>query len=189
MKRQQQNNEPTRTIFLLEEESAYEMLRCFIPKHFPNLRHKLLQFRGKDNLIKQIPKMLASYPDSNFVILCDRDEDDCVVLKKRIHDLCKQSRCTVRIACNELESWYLAQLDIVAGHFNVPDLAKYQERYKNPDNIINPDKILKRITNNHYQKVRGSKVMGQYLNPDVTRSVSFKHFVNTLKRLEKLKET
>ena len=126
-------------------------------------------------------------PHCPIIILCDQDNEDCVALKQRVLKLCRktgqQSRCIVRIACRELESWYLAQLDIVAAHFGVPELSNNQKRYSYPDNIANPSKELERLTKQQYQKVKGSRIMGQHLNPDVERSASFKHFIGALRKI------
>ncbi|MDR1290660.1 MAG: DUF4276 family protein [Planctomycetaceae bacterium] len=176
-------------LFLLEEESAEEMLRKFIPRCFSSLRCTYRKFKGKNNLIQRLEKTIQNHVDNNcpIVILCDQDDDCCVELRDKILNLCKKthrgSSCVVRIACHEMESWFLAQLDIVAGHFGVPELAKHQKRYEKPDTVKNPSDVLKRITNGNYQKVKGSRIMGEYLDPNITRSVSFKRFVETLRHL------
>ncbi|GHT11510.1 hypothetical protein FACS1894170_05190 [Planctomycetales bacterium] len=178
-------------LFLLEEFSAEEMLKGFIQRCFPSLqgRCQYRQFRGKDNLLKRLPHVVQDYANqcSTIIILCDQDNDDCMQLKNKMIGLCRkagfQSKCIVRILCHELESWYLAQLDVVANRFGVTELAKRQDHYMNPDSIKDPCKELKRMTKENYQKVKGSRIMGQFINPDVTRSTSFKHFVAVLKRI------
>ncbi|MDR3111523.1 MAG: DUF4276 family protein [Planctomycetaceae bacterium] len=182
-----------KVLFLLEEPSAEELLKVFIPRCFPAIqsRCQYLHFRGKDNLLKRLPDTIMNYANqcSKIIILCDQDNDDCIKLKRRIVASCKktgfQSQCVVRIVCRELESWYLAQLDIVAKHFGTADLVKRQHRYKNPDSQNNPAAELKRMTNENYQKIKGSRMMGQYIEPDVVRSTSFKHFVAVLKQISK----
>ncbi len=176
-------------MFLLEEQSAEEMLRQFMPRLFPGVSCSYRRFAGKGELLKRLEKVIRNHDDSecHFVILCDRDQDDCLKLKKRIDSLCRQTgkydRCRIRIACYELESWYLAQLDVVASHFGVPELVRRQNHYPNPDNAEKPSKILERITRNNYQKIKGSRIMGQYLKSDVTRSTSFKNFIKLLRQL------
>ena len=176
-------------LFLLEEQSAEEMLRKFLPRCFPALRCTYRRFSGVNNLLKRLETTIRNHIDIQcpIIILCDQDDKDCVALNEQILGLCKktgqQSRCVVRIACRELESWYLAQLDVVANHFGVPELSKRQNRYLHPDSINKPSKELERLTRQQYQKVKGSRIMGQYLDPNVERSASFKHFIHTLKRI------
>jgi hypothetical protein len=176
-------------LFLLEEESAEEMLKKFLPRCFPTLRCTYRRFPGVNNLLKRLEKTIRNHidPCCPVIILCDQDDKDCIELKKQIRKLCKKtgqhSRCVVRIACRELESWYLAQLDVVASHFGVPELSKRQKRYNNPDHLDDPAKEMERLTNRQYQKVKGSRIMGQHLDPDVERSISFTHFINTLRKI------
>ena len=107
-------------------------------------------------------------------------------LKQRIRIICRKTnrghRCIIRISCRELESWYLGQLDVVAAHFGVPELVNQQNRYRKPDAIKKPSKELDRVTKGNYQKVKGSRIMGLYLNPNDSKSTSFNWFVEALKR-------
>jgi hypothetical protein len=43
---------------------------------------------------------------------------------------------------------------------------------------------LKALTDNRYEKVAGSRAIGQYLQLDNTRSPSFVHLVAAIRRLE-----
>ena len=176
-------------LFLLEEESAEEMLRKFLPRCFPTLRCTYRRFSGVNNLLNRLEKTIRNHVDAQcpIVILCDQDDNDCTERKEHVLARCKKSgqhsRCIIRIACHELESWYLAQLDIVASRLGVPELTGRQQRYNNPDNVAKPSKELERITKRQYQKIKGSRIMGQHLDPDVERSISFKHFVDALRRI------
>jgi hypothetical protein len=176
-------------LFLLEEQSAEAMLKEFLPRCFPTLRCTYRRFSDVNELLKRLEKTIRNHTDTEcpIIILCDQDDKDCVKFKKHISGLCKktrqESRCIIRIACHELESWYLAQLDVVANHFGVPELSKRQNRYSNPDNTNKPSKELERLTKQQYQKIKGSRIMGKHLDPEVKRSVSFKHFIQTLREI------
>ncbi len=179
-----------RIVFLLEERSAEEMLRKFVPRCFPGLSCVYRCFSGKPELLKRLEKTIRNHPDADcrFVVVCDQDGDDCVTLKTRILALCGNTghvdRCVACIACRELESWYLAQLNVVGAHFGCSTLGSRQNTYASPDTIPKPSKVLERLTGRQYQKVKGSRIMGQYLNPAETRSASFTHLVSVLKRFE-----
>jgi len=176
-------------LFLLEEQSAEAMLRELLPRCFPTLRCTYRRFSGVNKLLDRLEKTIRNHADTRcpIIILCDQDDKDCIEFKERILNLCKktkqESRCIIRIACHELESWYLAQLDVVANHFGVPELLKRQNKFNNPDSINKPSKELDRITKQQYQKVKGSRIMGQYLDPDAERSASFKHFIHALRKI------
>jgi len=189
MKSQVTSQQKKSVLFLLEEQSAEAMLKELLPRCFPNLRCTYRRFPGVNELLKRLEKTIRNHTDTRcpVIILCDQDDKDCVEFKKRLLDLCKktgqQTRCIVRIACHELESWYLAQLDVVANHFGVPELSRRQNKFSNPDGINKPSKELARLTRQQYQKIKGSRIMGQFLDPDVERSNSFKHFIHTLKKI------
>jgi len=176
-------------LFLLEEKSACEMLKKMIPRHFSSLSCKYRTFSGKPDLLSRLEKTIRNHPDRNchFVIVCDQDLDDCIELKQRMSDICKKTgkkpMCHIRIACHELESWYLAQLDVVSRHFGVPEIVNLQNKYRNPDSFPKPSNELERITKRNYQKVKGSRVMGEYLDLNVDRSTSFRNFVEVLNKL------
>ena len=177
-------------LFLLEEKSTYEMLNKMMPRLFPTLSCKYRTFSGKPDLLSRLEKTIRNHTDEDchFVIVCDQDADDCVKLKQKISESCqktgRKAMCHIRIACHELESWYLAQLDVVSQHFGVPEVVNLQNtKYRYPDNIEKPSKELERITKRNYQKVKGSRKMGEYLNLTVDRSTSFRHFIEVLKRL------
>jgi hypothetical protein len=177
-------------LFLLEEVSACEMLRKMMPRHFPSLSCRYRTFSGKPDLMARMEKTIKNHTDKDchFVIVCDQDLDDCIELKNRIAGSCqktgKKALCHIRIACHELESWYLAQLDVVSRHFGVPEVIRLQNtKYRYPDNTTKPSEDLRRITKGNYQKVKGSRIMGDCLDPNVDRSTSFKNFIAVLKKL------
>ena len=183
------NKSVSSILFLLEEESACEMLKKLMPRLFPSLSCKYRKFSGKPDLLSRLEKTMRNHPDKgcHFVIVCDQDADDCIELKQKISESCqkagRKTMCHIRIVCRELESWYLAQLDVVSQHFGVPEVVNHQNKYRYPDHIEKPSKILERITKGNYQKVKGSRIMGEYLNPTVDRSISFKNFLEVLKKL------
>jgi len=177
-------------LFLLEEESACEMLKKLMPRHFPAISCKFRNFSGKPDLLSRLEKTIRNHTDQDchFVIVCDQDADNCIELKRRISESCQKAGrktvCHIRIACRELESWYLAQLDVVSQHFGFPEIINLQnKKYRYPDHVEKPSEELRRITKGNYQKVKGSRIMGEYLNLTVDRSTSFKNFIEVLKKL------
>lgn len=182
-------------VFLLEEASAKAMLESFLPRILhPDIRSRFIPFEGKQDLERQMLKRLRSYinPQARFIVLRDQDSaPDGVKLKAKLIERCEQAgkaeKTLVRIACKELEAFYLADLCAVEQGLSLKKLASQQgsAKFRNPDHLVNPSKELWTLTKGEYQKVSGSRVIGEYLNPENERSSSFKNLVKGIRRMEK----
>lgn len=183
-------------VFLLEEKSAKAMIESLWPRIVSEnafiLNKWCITFSGKQDLLKNIELKIKCWktPNTLFYILCDKDNENCINLKKRILESCKKAgACNylVRIACAELESFYLGDLLAVEKAFNLNNLNRHQEKkcFRDPDNNVEkPDLKLKNITNNLYSKVAGSREIGKYLNlKGQNKSQSFNFFINGLKNI------
>jgi hypothetical protein len=82
-----------------------------------------------------------------------------------------------------LESWYLADLNAVEQAFSKSNLSSRQNerKFRNPDCLGNPSKELKSLVH-EYQKINGSRMIAPYLNIENTRSRSFYHLINSIKK-------
>lgn len=178
-------------VFLLEEPSAREMLQGLLPRILStNHSVRYIVFEGKQDLDKQLVRRLRGYlvPGARFVILRDKDSSDCLALKAELQRKCQEagrSDSLIRIACHELESWYLADLSAVSTGLGIDDLKPFQNRtkYRSPDDLTNAAEELEKLTNGVYQKISGSRAIGPLLDPDNSRSRSFAVFVAGLRRL------
>ncbi len=180
-------------VFFLEEPSASEMLKKFLPNLFSDMTIELefnyVIFEGKSDLEKQIERRLKGWnkPNCKFVILRDKDIGNCCEIKSALVQKCKNAgkECLIRIACHELESWYIGDLSAVERAFEIKGLSAKQnkEKYRQPDNLVKPSIELEKLTNYKYQKMAGSKKIGSYLSTTTNKSHSFNVFVNGLKRL------
>lgn len=180
-------------VFFLEEPSAREMLKNFLPRILPEPDHitvRYVVFEGKQDLERQLGRKLRGWrvPDTRFVVMRDKDQADCTEVKCRLVGICRDAGkpdALVRIPCYELESWYLGDLNAVEQGLQIPGLAQQQERakYRRPDRIANPVQELRRLTKERYQKIAGSRIIGLHLSPDANRSHSFTVFVSGLLRL------
>ena len=90
----------------------------------------------------------------------------------------------MRIACRELQSWYLADLAAVEKAYNKNNISSLQNKnkFRNPDHLENPSKELKSLVP-EYQKINGSRIIAPYLNIENDRSRSFYHFINSIKKI------
>ena len=182
-------------VVFTEEMSSKVMLESLLPRLLPQDRCSFVcvAFEGKQDLEKQLPIKLKGWrtPNTHFIILRDQDSGECKVIKETLHGICrraKKSRALVRIACRELESWYFGDLEAVETSLQMGGLIALQEKakYRKPDRIQCPSRELKKVTKNRYQKVGGSRLIGEHLRLDNARSTSFKHFISGVRRIMNL---
>lgn len=181
-------------VFLLEERSARAMLESLLPRCLSNdIQFRLIPFEGKQDLDRQLEHRIRGYlnPHARFIVLRDQDSHpDCKHLKEGLLDLCHKAgrapHCLVRIACQELEAFYLADLDAVEKALNLGNLAIQQEKrkFRSPDRLGNPSRELRLLSNNGYQKVGGSREIGKHLALDNRRSSSFGALMAGIRRME-----
>jgi len=178
-------------VFLLEEPSAREMLEGLLPRLLPvGFKRRYVIFQGKQDMERQLVRRLRGWqlPDSVFVVLRDQDAADCHEVKARLVELCQRAgrdEVLVRIACRELESFYLGDLEAVERGLEVRGLAAKQSKrkYRTPDNLSSPSIELSNLTGKLYQKVSGSRAIGPHLSLNSNRSHSFQVLLSGIKRL------
>ena len=178
----------TTLVFLLEEPSARAMLEGILPRLLPpEVIPRFLVFEGKQDLDKRLERRVRGWraPDTYFVVIRDKDAGDCQIIKQELCDkLANAGRpgSLVRIACHELESFYLGDLAAVEVGLDCRGVSKRQEkqRYRTPDTTLNPAEELAKLAD--YQKVAGSRAIAVHLKLDGSnRSHSFNVLVNGLR--------
>lgn len=179
-------------VFFLEEPSMKEMLKQFLPKIISNSDHHIqyIVFEGKNDLQKRVGLKLRAWhqnAETRFIILHDQDSNNCVQLKQQLRKICHSNGkdVLIRIACTELESWYIGDLKAVAIALSQPHIAKLipKSKYRNPDTLANAAEELGTITHKIYQKVAGSRAIGAELDADRNTSNSFNIFVAGIRNL------
>jgi hypothetical protein len=183
-------------VFLLEERSARAMLESLLPRLLhESVSFRLIPFEGKQDLEKQVVRRIRAYqnPAARFIVLRDQDSfTDCLRLKQSLLALCaasgKANACLVRIACTELETYYLGDLRAVEAALNLTGLVKHQasKKFRAPDRLGSPSHELQTLTKQRYEKVAGSRAIGSHLVLDSghNRSSSFQHLVAGIRRME-----
>ena len=159
----------TQLVFFLEERSAKEMLKGLLPKLLPEgFEVQYLVFEGKQDLEKRLPRRLRAWqrPDALFIVLRDKDSADCVEVKQRLTQICEsagRSDTLVRIACHELESWYLGDLAAVATAIGPDSIVRQQmgRRFRDPDRLANPNVINLSLTV-FFDTASGTRVLGLF---------------------------
>lgn len=150
---------------------------CFIRSH-----------EGKSHLMKSIPKKMKAYPHFpdtvKVMIIHDQDSNDCLQLKKDIEGLCSNELVhLIRIACRELENWYLGDFNAISKVFPEIKPSKYKEKakYRIPDNLNGADEMQK--LTKRFSKTATAREIAPYIDIENNQSASFRHFVSGMNKL------
>lgn len=183
----------TYLVCMLEEPSAEEMLKVVLSEILPQTVHVIyMVFEGKQDLEKRLETRLREWqlPNTYFLVMRDQDSGDCVSIKtelaKRVSQSGKSGQTLIRIACRELESFYLGDLQAVERGLNLNHVARQQDKqkYRHPDQIANASVDLAGLTNNLYQKVQGSRLIARHLRLDGSNtSHSFNVLISGIQKL------
>ena len=181
-------------VFLLEERSMKEMLEVLLPRILPEtIKYICIAHEGKSDLERSIPRKLKAWNSTitKFVIVRDQDSGNCSQVKQQLLNLSRQGQqfnILIRIACRELESWYLGDLEAVEQCFKIKQgkLSKLQnnQKYRNPDSLGSPKEELKKELAKHnceYQPINSSREIAKFLSITDNTSHSFQVFVNGVK--------
>ena len=179
----------SRIVFLIEEYSMKVLLDGLLPRLVPGLQFLCVPHEGKQDLEKSVPKKLRAWrePGVCFVVLRDNDGGDCRELKDRLVTLCRdggREDSLVRIACQELEAWYLGEPAALADVFGNEQLRNMgsKARYRNPDAVIRPSEEIEKLVP-EFQKVSGARRMAKRLSRDGNSSRSFQVLIEGIDRL------
>ena len=121
------------------------------------------------------------------MIVRDQDAANCREVKAKIEGLVPEQRkpeTTIRIACRELESWILGDLEALGRAFNQVRLseAASREKYRNPDALGNPAEEVRNLIP-EYQKLSGARRVAEYMDFGRNSSCSFQVFVSSVRAL------
>ena len=177
-------------VFLLEEKSAEEMLKVILPKILPeDVLPLFIAFEGKSDLERNVERKIRCWrqPDSCFVVMRDQDSGDCRQIKSQLVQKCSDAGrgdALVRIACHELESFYLGDLAAVEQAYGLHLPSQRSRKYRTPDALTNAADELKKITQSKYQKIDGSRRIAEHLALDGSNcSHSFNVLLSGIRRV------
>ena len=152
---------------------------CFIRPH-----------SGKSDLVKSLPKKAKGFKHFpqpvRMVVVHDQDSNDCIVLKKELTKIVRAENTDipllVRIACRELENWYLGDLAAVEKVY--PDSKASRQaskaKFRQPDQLHGSDE-MKRLSA-QFSKHHSAKETPQHMDLAQNKSVSFNHFVSGIQK-------
>ncbi len=165
------------------------LLEGLLPRLLPDeIEYRLIPHEGKAHLDKSIPRKLKAWQDpaAVFVVLRDQDSADCRTLKAQIVASCRQAArrdVLVRIACREVESWYLADLAAVDRVHQTRVAGRQNEKkFRSPDGLGSPSRELAKLVP-AFGKVASARALGRELALNNGRSSSFRHFIDGVRRL------
>ena len=180
--------------FLVEEPSMRNFLQGILPRILPegyqlDVNCFIREHQGKQDLKKSIPKKVKAFQYYSIpvkvVVIHDQDSSDCRQLKSELEKLITDNSnipFLIRIACRELEAWYLGDMDAlnaVYPGFNA-NSNRGKALFRNPDECNPSDEIRKRIPT--FQKGYASKEIAQYFVLEKNRSTSFNQLVSGIRR-------
>ncbi|MDT3399074.1 DUF4276 family protein [Streptomyces sp. B1866] len=199
---------------LLEEPSAEAVLRILLPRLVPgateDVDFALRVYNGKADLLRKLPSRLRGYAswaagaDVRILVLLDRDDDDCVELKRRLDHMAAQAGLTVhrsgarcdggafkaRIACEEIEAWYLGDPEALRKVY--PRMKNFEQRrgLRDVDAVTGGtwEKLEKLLQDAHYfpnglRKLELARSLAPELSLDSNTSSSFRQFCRAVREL------
>lgn len=167
-------------VFLLEEPSAKDALQAWLPRWVTaDVTPHFIVFQGKQDLEKRMVLRLRHWllPDSRFVVLRDQDSGDCRSVKAALVQRCREAGrpdAVVRIACRELEAFFVGDWQAVAQAYGKPALARLANKaaYRTPDELEAPHRELAQHLGG-YQKREGARRIAPLIDASRNRSPSF----------------
>ncbi|GMU44494.1 MAG: hypothetical protein AMXMBFR26_22870 [Porticoccaceae bacterium] len=200
-----------RVEFLVEEQSAEETLKHLLPRLIgQRAQWKLINLGSKYKLLKALPQRLAAYrqritqgEDLRVVVLVDRDDDDCAVLKRQLEETARHAALSTksapatdgrffvvnRILIEDLESWFIGDPNALRKAFTgLPHIDASKGIFRNPDNGGSWEalhRFLKRhgIYKSSYPKIDAARRIAPGLDIRANRSRSFQMFVQGIEAL------
>ena len=176
-------------------------LRALLPRVLPPCRtFQVHAFQGKPDLLGKLQDRLRAYADWlprdwRIVVVVDRDNDDCLVLKAQLEGAAAAAglrtragrrpwQLVNRIAIEELEAWYFGDWQAVCSAYpNVSTTVPNQAGYRTPDAIRGGAwEAFERILQRHgyfrtgLRKVEAARAVGVHIDPGRSRSHSFVKF-------------
>ncbi len=178
-----------RLVVLVEEQAMKEVLDTLLPSLLPSgYPFLVVPHDGKSDLERSIPRKLRRWAEpADFVVVRDQDGADCRALKLKLCAICTAAGrpdTLVRIVCNELESWFLGDLQALETAFALHGIAGRQgeRKYRAPDRLTNAKQELLRIVPG-YREIAGARAVAPHLTAERNCSRSFVIFATGVRRM------
>jgi hypothetical protein len=190
-------------VLLVEEPSMEAFLRALLPRLLPQDRtFEVHPFQGKNDLLGNLEKRLRGYAvwlpaDWRIVVVADRDDDDCRVLKRQLEVIARRARLRTRsradnapwqlvnrLAIEELEAWYFGDWAAVRSAFpRASASVARRHSFRNPDSIAGGtweafERVMKAYGyfKGGLSKIEAARAIGAHVDPARSSSRSFRAF-------------
>ena len=194
-------------IVLVEEYSMEAALEHLLPKLLGDIEYQIIRFPCQDDLLKKAPERLrgyASWLPANWriLVLVDRDDDDCMVLKAELENMAAAAglltktaadngqcfQVVNRIAIEELEAWFFGDWSAVqAAYPRVPATLPQKAGFRDPDAVAGGtwealERVLKKAGyfSTGLRKVELARSVAVHMNPPNNTSRSFQIFAGAV---------
>jgi hypothetical protein len=178
-------------------------LRSLLPRLLPQDRtFEVHPFQGKNDLLSKLEPRLRGYAawipaDWRIVVVVDRDDEDCHVLKRQLESIARRAglrtrtrsgnvlwQLVNRIAIEELEAWYFGDWAAVCSVYprvsaNVPS----RRGFRDPDAIAGGTwEAFERVMRKRgyfaggLRKIEAARAIGAHVELDRSKSASFRSF-------------
>ena len=178
-----------------------------LPRMLAGADFQIIRFQCKDDLLKNLPDRLRGYSQwlpANWAILVlvDRDDDDCRVLKQAMEKMAADSRLLSktlaghgqpfqvanRIAVEELEAWFFGDWTAVqAAYPRVSASQVSKQGFRDPDAVLGGtwealERVLKKAGyfKTGLRKMECAKQVAQHMEPARNASRSFQAFAGAV---------
>ena len=154
---------------------------CFIRPH-----------RGKSDLqrslINKTKAMRGGFgiADLRLVVLHDQDANDCIRLKTKLAKIIEDNNAglpyLIRIACKELENYYLGDFAALERTYPENRLASRatKAKYRRPDRLNGAEELGRLVPD--FTKIDGGRRLGPVISLTDNRSTSFNQLIRGLQR-------
>jgi hypothetical protein len=196
---------------LVEERSMEAFLQAFLPSLLQeDQTFKVVSFQGKTDLLNKLEARLKGYAkwlpsDWRIVVIVDRDDEDCLVLKRQLEDAAQRAnlisrtrsggkawQVANRIAIEELEAWYFGDWSAVREAYpRVKENLSSKKNFRDPDAIRNTWESFEKILQKHgyfkcgLNKIEAAREIGTHIRPERNTSHSFGVFFRTITEISK----
>lgn len=197
----------------VEEPSMEAFLEDFLPRYLdPQLSWKIIDHNSKWQLLQKLPHRLAGYARipieyrPKTLVLVDRDDDDCLILKARLESFAANANLVSktagdgvkfevvnRIVVEELEAWFFGDVQALAASWpGVPLNLGARAGFRDPDAIVGgTHEVLLRVLQraghlrsvDRLPKIDTARRMAGRLESDRCTSRSFQQFLTGLDAL------
>lgn len=177
-------------VVMVEEASMKIVAQLIANKLGLSNRAVFLHHQRKSDLEASFPKKLKAWTHptkTRFIICRDNDGSNCSALKTRLDGIAKTTAIheyKIRIVMNELESWYLGDLQALesAGVIKAGEAQKLSRKakFREPEKLTNAKQMFLKLVNTSGQ-TRLAEMIGPHLSLEQNRAQSFGHFVAALR--------